>query len=402
MRDNENGMTGRKKCQIALALVLCMIIVGTAIGFGIVLFQPSGGDFKETSSYKVADNGYSGNSSQQLLAPIQAADYSTAVSEEVQNSVVTILTQQMAESMWGTSSQLSAGIGSGVIFQMDEDSVYVVTNAHVISEATDINLYYNEETLIPAQLQGSDEQSDIAVLSVNKEEIPAEILENMASIRWGDSDSVRVGDPSIAIGCPYGTGFGNSVTVGIIGGTERKITYNGITISVLQTDAAINPGNSGGALINEQGELIGINTAKVQLQSVEGMGFAIPSNTVKTIVDQLLEEGSIQHPNLGIAYYDFLSQAIADAYHVPTGIIIYEVEKGSSGEQAGLEVGDIITEIDGTRLESLDMLNEILDEHSVGDTIELTVIRNRDTENPLQLQLELSGNETEETTDFWG
>lgn len=401
MSKKNREMTKGRKCRILITLLLCMIIAGTSIGFGIVVFQPDDTNIV-IDSYQVAENGYSGNSKQELIKPIQEEGYIAAISEKVENSIVTIVAEFVSNMFWGYPAA-SSGLGTGVIYKMDAETVYIVTNAHVVSGAKDVYLYGNKDVKIPVTLQGMDEKSDIAVIAANIKDIPKEILKEMKAIEWGDSDAVRVGDPSIAIGCPYGLEFGNSVTAGVIGGTEREITYDGITLTVMQTDAAINPGNSGGALVNKEGQLIGINTAKIQMDSVEGMGFSIPSNIVKPIVEKLLNEGTIEHPELGIAYYEFISEAIAEIYHIPTGIIVYEIEKGSEGWAAGLEVGDIITEIDGTVLESLENLSGILDSHKVGDVVEITVVRNRDEQNPLRLQLKLAGVEAEqENIDFWG
>lgn len=401
MKKNDKPMTAGRKWRAAIIWILCMIVTGTVIGFGIVLVQDSGNQKGKIDSYTVADNGYSGNSRQELLQPMQSEEYVAAVNEKVQNSIITIVTEYVSDVFWEYAGT-STGIGTGVIYQMNEDTVYIVTNAHVISGAQKVYVYCNAKTQVPATLKGMDEQSDIAVIAVNVKDIPKEIYASMKAIEWGDSDAVRVGDPSIAIGCPYGIEFGNSVTAGVIGGTEREITYDGITLTVMQTDAAINPGNSGGALVNQEGKLIGINTAKIQMDSVEGMGFAIPSNIVKETVEKLMNDGSIEHPELGIAYYEFITEAIAEIYHIPTGVIVYELDRGSEGWAAGLKVGDIITEIDGIKLTKLEDLSAILDAHTVGDVVELTVIRNRNQQESLKLTLKLAGAEIEQKPDFWG
>ena len=239
---------------------------------------------------------------------------------------------------------------------------------------------------------------------MKRSEIPEDILAGIKIATLGDSDAIRVGELAIAIGSPEGKAFGNTVTVGSISGTQREITVDGNTLQVIQTDAAINPGNSGGALVNASAEVIGINTAKINDTDVEGMGCAIPMAVAKPIIEELLDKGSVERPVLGISEYALIPEAIADAYHVPVGLMVYEVSRGSAAADAGIRQGDIITQIDGRDITSLEIVTEILSEHEVGDTVEVTLIRNRNTHEPVKVTLTLQSQQesTDETGDFWG
>jgi serine protease Do len=298
-------------------------------------------------------------------------------------------------------------MGSGIVMSEDDSAYYILTNAHVVDGADDIVLYYyEEEESVPAQLVGEDTQSDIAVLKIAKADIPATLRSQVKVATFGDSDNLRIGQTAIVIGSPEGVEFSNSTTVGVISGTQRQVEVDGVTMNYLQTDAAINPGNSGGALLNTDGEVIGVTSAKIASDDVEGIGFAIPINTALEVANELMENGYVEWLSLGLEEYDFLEQAIADAYHVPTGIVVYQTVKGGPAAQAGLQRGDLITAINGVALETATDLQTILGSYQAGDTVTLTVIRNRDTDNPLTVRVVLmTESEIEalqETPNFWG
>ena len=221
----------------------------------------------------------------------------------------------------------------------------------------------------------------------------------------GDSDQLRSGQLAIAIGSPHELAYQNSVTVGVISYPKREIKLSETPGTYIQTDAAINPGNSGGPLFNEQGEVIGINSNKIALEDVEGIGFAIPINHAQEVVNALLKEGFVQYLTLGgIDDSSFLSESLAGLYHVPSGLVIHHIRSGSSAEKQGLRSGDIITEIDGQVLSSMEDVNEILLSCEVGDTVLVTVIQGRDASNPLSLELVLEplDEDADPAGGFWG
>lgn len=397
---------GKNKALTAIVAVLITILVGGVIGSGIGVttwYLNKEDSSSSSTGYSFARNGYSGNSVQALLSVPQADSNIADICGKMEGSVVTVVTQIMRQNLF-QATQTAEGLGSGIIFEEDADHVYIVTNAHVIEDAKTVYIYYNDTQSVPAYVRGADTSADLAVLYMKKSEIPEDIRAGIKVASLGDSDSIRVGELAIAIGSPEGKAFGNTVTVGSISGTQREITVDGNTLKVIQTDAAINPGNSGGALVNANAEVIGINTAKINNTEVEGMGFAIPVAVAKPIIEELLDKGSVERPVLGISEYALIPEAIADAYHVPVGIMVYEVSRGSAAADAGIRQGDIITKIDGRDITSLEIVTEILSEHEVGDTVEVTLIRNRNTHEPIKVMLTLQNQEesTSGTEDFWG
>lgn len=273
-----------------------------------------------------------------------------------------------------TTSQAQAS-GSGIIISEDG---YIVTNNHVvdsssesiyydISEATSVKVsLYGDDTQYDAKIVGKDSQTDLAVLKIEKTGLtPAE---------FADSDSVKVGEFAMAVGNPLD--LGTSITCGIVSAVNRKVqdTQGGTTYTCIQTDAAINSGNSGGALVNSQGQVIGINTLKVSSTGVEGIGFAIPINSTTDIIDQLITYQSVKRPYIGISGRD-LDEATAKKYSLVKGIYVLSVDEYSAAEKAGLKIGDVIFEFDGHSVTTMNELNEIKNTHSIGDTVKIKINR---------------------------
>ena len=274
--------------------------------------------------------------------------------------------------------------GSGVIYKIDGDSAYLVTNTHVIEGAKQIEIMLSDGTKVVGELVGEDTYSDIAVVKISSK--------NVSTVaEFADSDKLTVGETAIAIGSPLGTEYANSVTQGIVSSLSRTVTLtnsNGETISTnaIQTDAAINPGNSGGALINVEGQVIGINSSKISStssqsgESVEGMGFAIPANDVVKIINQLEQNGEVVRPALGIrmAALSELSTNAISQLNIPSsitnGVVVAKVIDGMPA-QGKLEKYDVITEIDGKEVTSSSDLQSILYGHSVNDSIKVTFYR---------------------------
>jgi serine protease Do len=242
-----------------------------------------------------------------------------------------------------------------------------VTNAHVVEDAKTITVVTENGDNYVAELIGADAKSDLAVLKIKSDKsLPAAIL--------GDSDQLVKGELAVAIGNPLGE-LAGTVTVGVISALNRQITIDNQVMSLIQTDAAINAGNSGGALVNTYGEVIGINSAKNSGDGIEGLGFAIPANKAKPIIEQLINFGYITgRPLIGINGESIPAQ-IADRYGWPQGIYIGSVEKGGSAELAGIREGDIIVEFDGKKITTVAELNQIKEQHKPGDALTVKIYR---------------------------
>ena len=289
----------------------------------------------------------------------------------------------------GSDSDLSiASEGSGVIYKKDGNSAYVVTNNHVVDGASQIEIMLSDGTKVVGELVGTDTYSDIAVVKIASDKVTT-------VAEFADSDKVTVGETAIAIGSPLGTDYANSVTQGIVSSLSRTVTMtndDGDTISTnaIQTDAAINPGNSGGALINIEGQVIGINSSKISStsdsgsgNSVEGMGFAIPANDVVKIINQLEANGKVIRPALGITMANLsdLSTTTISRLNIPTsvtsGIVVASVQSGMPAEGV-LKKYDVITAIDDKDVSSITDLQSVLYGHSTGDSIKVTFYRGTD------------------------
>jgi serine protease Do len=298
---------------------------------------------------------------------------------------------------WTGSAGQEAGTGSGVIYKKEGGKAFVVTNHHVIEGASSLEISLTDGTKIPATLRGSDIWTDLAVLEVDGSKI-----ETIAE--FGDSDTLKTGEPVIAIGNPLGAIFSGSVTQGIISGLERAIPVdidqNGVVdwqAEVLQTDAAINPGNSGGALINIAGQVIGINSMKIAESAVEGIGLAIPINYAIPIIDDLEKYGKVNRPYMGIelqsvneipSYYQ--KEALKLPNDVTQGVAVMRVEPNSPASQAGLKELDVIVEMDGEEIkDTIDLRKHLYTKKNVGDSLVVKYYR----EGKLQeTTMKLSGN----------
>ncbi|PLR96489.1 S1C family serine protease [Bacillus sp. T33-2] len=289
----------------------------------------------------------------------------------------------------------AAGSGSGVIYKKDGNKAFVVTNHHVIEDATDLEVSLKDGTKIPAELRGSDPWTDLAVL-----EIPAEKVKTVAE--FGDSDKLRVGEPVIAIGNPLGATFSGSVTQGIISGLERAIpvdiNQDGVPdwqAEVLQTDAAINPGNSGGALVNIDGQLVGINSMKIAQSAVEGIGLSIPVNSARPIINDLEQYGEVKRPYMGVDLYSvneipaYALQEIKLPKDINYGVALRRVMPNSPADKAGLKELDVIVEMDGEQIkDAVDLRKHLYNKKKVGDNMQIKYYRDGKLE---ETTLKLSG-----------
>jgi len=290
------------------------------------------------------------------------------------------------------SESTASATGTGVIIT---DNGYIVTNAHVIYDSEygggiskDISVLVDGDTSYDAEVIGYDTDCDIAVLKIN--------ADGLKAAEFGNSDELKLGEDVVAIGNPLGFDLMNTVTRGIVSGKDRQISINDQSMDLIQTDAAINSGNSGGPLINKYGQVIGINSSKMSSSysgqaSIEGIGFAIPSNTASKIIDDLIEYGYVTgKPQLGINCQD-VSEAIASMYNLPIGVYVTSVSENSAADKAGLRIGDVITAVDDTDVKTSVELNSLKNKHSAGETVKLTVVR-EGREETLEVTLDEADN----------
>src|SRR5690625_4882859 len=299
----------------------------------------------------------------------------TEVVERVSPAVVGVTNIQMQADFWRQQQDNEAGTGSGVIYKKDDEYAYVVTNHHVIEGADDVEVVLGDgdETSIEAELLGSDLFTDLAVLRIDASKVDE-------PIEMGSSDQLKVGEPAIAIGNPLGHMFSGSVTQGVISGTQRTIPMDfnqdgraDWQAEVIQTDAAINPGNSGGALINIEGQLIGINSMKINQTAVEGIGFAIPIDSAKPVIAELETTGQVTRPYLGVEIYSLeevprteWKRSLNLPDDIEGGVYIWSIEPLSPAQKAGLKRLDVITEIDGKEiLDTVDLRKILYQEKEV-------------------------------------
>lgn len=339
------------------------------------------------------------NSSESPKITQTATEITTDVTqavEKVSKAVVGITNIQEVSNFWTRQSQeTEAGSGSGVIYKVDGNKAYIVTNNHVVENAKQLEVTLADGTKEKAELVGSDIWTDLAVVT-----IPSKNVEAVA--QFGDSDVLKQGETVIAIGNPLGLDFYGSVTTGVISGKDRSVPvdlngdgYEDWETEVLQTDAAINPGNSGGALVNIAGELVGINSMKIAESAVEGLGFAIPINTVIPIIEELEKNGEVKRPTMGIGLLDltevpafYQKETLRLPDNVTTGVVVTEVVPGSPADSAGIEKYDVIVEMDGKPIEnSIDLRQHLYNETKIGDTVKVKVYRQGKT---MELQVKLT------------
>lgn len=354
-----------------LALVFACVIIATSLVTSAVSYQlfsyysEKGDSLSESSSEPLFNEG-SSNSSSTITSDISTDEGDVLsiaqVNIKVGPSVVYIGTTYKVQNVFGRN-ETAGGSGSGVILNREG---YIVTNHHVINGAESITVKLNTGDNYEAELVGSDAQADLAVLKIEADDLkPAEL---------GDSSKLLVGDLAVAIGNPLGTLEG-TLTAGVISALNRTITIDGTDMTLIQTDAALNPGNSGGALANDKGQVIGIVNAKTSSVDVEGLGYAIPINEAKLVVDDLVNKGYVSGRLLiGISTKD-ITEELADYYELPVGVYIVQVTPGSPAAKAGLMEGDVIIGIDGEDIKTSDEILDVRDSHIAGDSIKILFMR---------------------------
>ena len=302
----------------------------------------------------------------------------STVAANVLPSIVAIdvTVQENTQDVFGRNySQESSGSGSGIIVAQDDSNLYIATNNHVVQNATSVSVKFNDDSTYTASVKGTDTDSDLAVVEIPMKDLSSDTKNNIKVATLGDSTKVKIGEQSIAIG--NALGYGTSVTVGYISAVDREVASEDVNMKLLQTDAAINPGNSGGALVDDEGKVIGINSAKYSDTSVEGMGFAIPISTAVPIINDIIDAQQVSEDEqayLGIKGTD-VSSEISQYYNMPEGIYVGKVTKDSPAGKAGIKTGDIIVKFNGNETTTMDGLKDRLGRSKAGDTVEVVVKR---------------------------
>ena len=359
------------------------LVVGAAVLFGAV-----GGVTMQGTSYLTGKLlGKNTKSTVSTTKTVSNAKLTTStstvtsdVSDIVENTLPSIVSitnmsvQEVQNFFGGISQQESESAGSGIIISQNDSELLVVTNNHVVEGSDTLTVTFNDGNSVEAQIKGTDSARDLAVVAVPLDKISDDTMNAIKVATLGDSDSLKVGEPAIAIG--NALGYGQSVTTGIVSATGR--TIDGFDGEYIQTDAAINPGNSGGALLNANGEVIGINSAKINSSAVEGMGFAIPISDASDVIQNLMNKetrskvSDEERGYLGIKGYD-VSEEGAQMYNMPTGVYVKEVMSGGGAEKAGLTKGSIITGFEGSSISGMSSLQEQLQYYKAGEEVTLTV-----------------------------
>ena len=379
---NNGGFGKTVLVPFVSGVVGCAVVVGTCFGVPSIRTKLLGSSTPSTSTNSSTSD-VSGYVSQTSLS--NYSDTAVYAANKILPSVVGIEVQYNVNSMLSMfgnrgQSQTATATGSGIIISEDG---YILTNNHIVStsssssNSSSSNYYsvseaekvtvtlFNDDKTYDAKIVGTDEQTDLAVIKIEKTGLP--------KAEFADSDNIKVGEFAMAVGNPLG--MQSSITCGVVSAVNRKITdSDGKEFTLIQTDAAINAGNSGGALVNSQGQVIGINTLKLQGTGIEGMGFAIPINSTTDITSQLIKYSKVKRPYIGITGMD-LSENTAKANNLVKGIYVKAIDDFSAAEKAGVKIGDVIIEADGTKISTMDELNSIKNKHSIGDEMKIKVNR---------------------------
>ena len=384
-KERKPGGFGKQlaKCA-ALALVFGLVAGGVMTGVNYA----SGKVLGTTNAGNVQASLTTGDDSTVQPTAISSSYVATDVSDivdEVMPSIVAItnVSQTEYQSFWGQSKTYeSTSCGSGIIVSQDNEYLYVATNNHVVEGANSLTVTFANDDTVSAEIKGTDPSTDLAVVKVALSSIKDDTMSEIKVATLGSSDTLKVGESCIAIG--NALGYGQSVTTGIVSAKNRKMNDQGIeqdedsdATNLIQTDAAINPGNSGGALLNTAGEVIGINSVKYSDTSVEGIGYAIPMDTAKPIIEELITKEKVDESNsayLGIAGVDVTSD-VAKTYNMPTGVYVAQVMEGAAAEQAGIQKGDIITKFDGKDVTSMEKLSYNMQYYAAGTTVDVVIER---------------------------
>ena len=386
--DDMNGMneeTPKPKKNRKVPKPVKLVCAGVAFGLGASATFETGNYVGTKVFGTITTNGKTAKTAQTVDgAKLTTSSSSTGTSDiatiakNAMPSIVSITNmsvQEVQSFFGGTQQQESTSVGSGIIIGQTDSELLILTNNHVVEGNEKLTVSFVDNESVEANVKGTDSTKDLAVVAVKISDVKDSTMDKIAVATMGDSSKLEVGEQVVAIG--NALGYGQSVTSGIVSATERTLDgYEGGTL--IQTDAAINPGNSGGALLNSNGEVIGINTAKVATDSVEGMGYAIPisdaSDTIQNLMNQVTKTkvSEAEQGYLGIQGVD-VSDESAKMYNMPTGVYISDVVKNGGAQQAGLTKGSVITGLEGTTISDMNSLKEQLQYHRVGDKVKVTV-----------------------------
>ena len=392
MNGGQPGMNGQPpkkhhKCprwaKLAGSAVAFGVIAScTFMGVNAVAGKYFGTNTTQQTSNSKATTSKNSDSSSTLKLSQSSSTVTSDVSDIVNSAMPSVVAitnmsvQEVQSYFGGTQQQESTSCGSGIIIGKNDSELLIVTNNHVVEGAETLTVSFANETSVEASIKGTDSSKDLAVVAVPLDSIDDDTMNAISIITLGDSDKLQVGKPVIAIG--NALGYGQSVTTGIVSALDRNLDMEGFDSKLIQTDAAINPGNSGGALLNANGELIGINTAKVNANAVEGMGYAIPISDATSVIENLMNRETrtkvdeSEQGFLGIEGYDVTSEK-AEMYSIPTGVFVRSVEDGSAADKAGITAECIITKFDGITIDSMSTLQSQMQYFKAGDKVEVVI-----------------------------
>ena len=371
-KNNKNGMGKKAAKLVASAAVFGLVAGACFVGVSVAKdkLYPSTADRIETTSGTTSaksETSSSGSSS--------SSSNVASVVNEVMPSVVSITSTIQSSNYYGFGTQESEGAGSGFIVAKTKDNLMIATNNHVVSDATSLTVGFVDDTTAKATVVGTDSSADLAVISVKIKDIKDSTASKIKVATLGSSDDLKVGEEVVAIG--NALGYGQSVTTGVVSAKNREVSLTDGPMNLLQTDAAINPGNSGGVLINMDGQVVGINNAKLEDTSVEGMGYAIPITTAKTILTDLMNANSVSTKDaafLGVVGRD-INESYSSALGIPSGIYVSQVVSGSPAEKAGISAGDVITKFEGNNVSTMSGLKEKLALKKANTKVKITFKR---------------------------
>lgn len=368
-KNNKNGM-GKKAAKLVASAAVFGLVAGVCfVGVSVAKdkLYPSTADRIETTSGTTSAKSETSSSS--------SSSNVASVVNEVMPSVVSITSTIQSSNYYGFGTQESEGAGSGFIVAKTKDNLMIATNNHVVSDATSLTVGFADDTTAKATVVGTDSSADLAVISVKIKDIKDSTASKIKVATLGSSDDLKVGEEVVAIG--NALGYGQSVTTGVVSAKNRGVSLTDGTMNLLQTDAAINPGNSGGVLINMDGQVVGINNAKLEDTSVEGMGYAIPITTAKTILTDLMNASSVSTKDaafLGVVGRD-INESYSSALGIPSGIYVSQVVSGSPAEKAGISAGDVITKFEGNNVSTMSGLKEKLALKKANTKVKITFKR---------------------------
>ena len=368
-KKNKNGGRGKYVAKLA----------ASAVAFGLIA-----GLVMQGVTYGFSRAGIGNGATQLATTKTTSSSSSTSsndlsgVSKNVMPSIVSITGkfETTSQSWFGqTQSSESEGVGSGIIIGKKDGKILIVTNNHVVADAKSLSVGFVDGKSASATIRGTDSDADLAVVEVDTKNMKSSTLKKIAVITLGDSSKLQTGERAIAIG--NALGYGQSVTGGYISALNRQVQLTDKTMTLIQTDAAINPGNSGGALLNSKGELIGINTVKYSSEDVEGMGYAIPINTAKPIINKLIKNEATSESEqayLGVSGQT-IDSSMASQFDMPSGVYVQQVIKSSPAQKAGISAGDVIVSFNGSNVSTMDGLKEKISNLKAGKKVKVVVKR---------------------------